>query len=418
MPAEAAAPATVLSVLRKPQVARTLGASVVARLPYGAMVLLTVLRVTDAGHSYGDAGIASAAYALAMAVGGPVLSRIIDRSGQTRTLLFTAASGAAATAALAVVPSGSPLAIFVLLAAINGALQPPLSGVMRTLWDVLLTGDEERHVGYAVQAAAVEIVFTGGPLVIVGGIAGVFGPSAGLLVSAFLTAAGTVVFAMSPPSRAWRPHADRVPDFIGALRSRGVHTLMIASAGAGGGFGAIEIGVTAFSREQGQTALVGVLLAVWSVGSLVGGLLLARARPAADPAMRLVFMLAATGAGDALLGLAPNAWVLGAWLFVTGGAIAPTFATGNATMGAVAPAGMMTEAFAFTIGAIMVGSTISAPIAGLLVDHVSAEAALSFSGAVPALAAVLVWVRRHTLDAAIAPAAFTAAALAGPGPKA
>ncbi|MDQ8047226.1 MAG: MFS transporter [Solirubrobacteraceae bacterium] len=414
-PGDASAPATIRDVLRKPDVARTLGSSVVARLPYGAMVLLTVLRVTDAGHSYGDAGLASAAYAISMALGSPVISRIIDRRGQTGMLLLTAVTGALATTALAVVPSGSPLAVFVLLAAVNGAAQPPLSGVMRALWDAMLTDERERHVGYAVQAGATEIVFTGGPLVIVGGIAGGFGPTAGLLASAALTALGTAVFAMSEPSRRWRPHADRVPDFIGPLRSRGVHTLMIVSAGAGGSFGAIEIGVTAFSREHHETALIGVLLAVWSVGSLVGSVLFARVRPARDPAKRLVLLLGAMAVGDGLLGLAPNAWALGAWLFVVGATIAPTFATTNATMGPVAPAGMMTEAFAFTIGAIMVGSTISAPIAGLLVDHVSAEAALSFGGAVPGVAALLVWLYRGTLAAAILPAA-PPASLAGPRP--
>ncbi|MBJ7473182.1 MAG: hypothetical protein JHD16_17885, partial [Solirubrobacteraceae bacterium] len=71
-------------MLRKPQVLPTITASILARLSFGAMSLLTVVRVTDAGYSYGQAGIAAAAFACALAIGTPALSRIIDRDGQTR----------------------------------------------------------------------------------------------------------------------------------------------------------------------------------------------------------------------------------------------------------------------------------------------------------------------------------------------
>lgn len=399
-------PVTITSVLRKPQVARTLGSSVLARLPNGAMTLLIVLRLTDGGHSYGQAGLVAATYAIAVALTSPVLARIVDRDGQTRLLLITAVSGGLATVAMALVPSSTPLAVFLLLSALNGALQPPLGGVMRALWDVLLTREEERHIGYAVEAGAVELVFTGGPLILVGAVAGVFGPSAGLLAAAALTAFGTLAFAMSEPSRRWRPSALREPNLMGALRSRGVHTLMIVSAGAGGSFGAIEIGVTAFSRAEGRTALIGVMLAIWSIGSLFGGLAIARMRPAVNPARRLVGCLVLMAVGNGLVGLADSPVVLGILLFIAGGSIAPTFATANAVMGQVAPEGMITEAFAFTLGAVMVGLTIGSPAAGYLIDHVSIGAALSFAGAPPAIAAAFVWQRRRTLTSsgALAPA--------------
>ena len=41
----------------------------------------------------------------------------------------------------------------------------------------------------------------------------------------------------------------------------------------------LEVGIPAFSREEGAAATAGVLLAIWSFGSRVGGLALRHAPP-------------------------------------------------------------------------------------------------------------------------------------------
>lgn len=394
MPAQGA---TIGVVLRRPHVAATLISSVIARLPYGAMTLLTVLRVTDAGYSYGEAGLVAAAYAIAVAIGAPILSRLVDRRGQTRILLLTAISGGAATTLLALLPTSSPYLAFVVLSAINGVLQPPLGGVMRALWDQMLEHERERHVGYSLDAVAVEMVFTGGPLVLVGGVAAAFGPSTGLLVAAALTTLGTFVLATRPPSRAWRPSQQRETSPFGALRSPGVQTLMMVSLGAGGSFGMIELATTAYARAEGSLELVGVLLAVWSIGSMLGGLAIARAPAPRAPASRIVLFLALMAIGNGLLGTTSNTWILAVVLLLAGASIAPTMATANGAMGIAAPEGMLTEAFAWTVGAIMIGLTIGSPIAGFIVDHVSPTAAFAASGVPPALAGIAVALRRSTL---------------------
>lgn len=395
-------PSTVIGVLRKPEVFPTITASILARLSFGAMSLLTVVRVTDAGYSYGQAGIASAAFALALAFSTPALSRIIDRDGQTRVLLATAFTGAAATAALAVMPLSSPLWLFVLVAGVNGLVQPPLGGPMRALWDLLLDTDEDRHVGYALEAAAVEVVFTGGPLLLVGLIAAAFGPDVALLVCAALTGGGTVAFALSGASRRWQPSAERSSHLFGPLSDPGVRTMLLISAGAGAYFGVIELSVTAYGRENGALSLIGVLLAVWSIGSFVGGMAVARVRPASDPPRRIVRLLLTMGATAALLGVVPSTAGLAVVLFVTGLWIAPVFATANGLMGAVAPPGTLTEAFAWTTSAIMLGFTVASPAAGYLVDHLSISAAFAASTVPCVVAAAGVWLRRSTLSPAAA----------------
>lgn len=388
---------TIGVVLRRPHVAATLISSVVARLPYGAMTLLTVLRVTDAGYSYGEAGLVAAAYAVAVALGAPLLSRLVDQRGQTRVLLATAISGGAATTLLALLPSSSPYLAFVVLSALNGALQPPLGGVMRALWDEMLEHERERHVGYSLDAVAVELVFTGGPLVLVGGVAAAFGASTGLLVAAALTTFGTFTLATRHPSRSWRPSKERDGSAFGALRSPGVRTLMVVALGAGGSFGMIELATTAYARAEGSLELVGILLAVWSIGSMLGGLAIARAPAPTSPARRLVLFLWLMAAGNGLLGVTSTTWMLGLVLFVAGASIAPTMATANGAMGIAAPEGTLTEAFAWTVGAIMIGLTIGSPVAGFIVDHVSPTAAFAASAVPPALAGIGVALRRSTL---------------------
>ncbi len=395
--AEEAAPSTVTGVLRMPEVLPTITASIVARLSFGAMSLLTVLRVTDAGYSYGQAGLASAAFAVMMAIGTPTLSRLIDRDGQTRVLLISATTGAAATAAMALMPLDSPLWLFILVAAVNGVLQPPLGGTMRTLWDLLLESDQDRHVGYALEAAAVEVVFTGGPLLLVGVIASAFGADVALLVCAALTGGGTVAFALSGPSRRWRPSPDRIPDPFGPLRCPGVWTMLLISLGAGAYFGMVELSVTAFGRAHGDLSLIGLLLAVWSIGSFVGGMVIARVKPAANPPRRIVLFMLAMGLAAALLGVVDSTIALAVVLALTGAWIAPVFATANGLMGAVAPQGTLTEAFAWTTSAIMLGFTVGSPSAGYLVDHVSLHAAFAAASLPCLIAAALVWLFRGTL---------------------
>jgi predicted MFS family arabinose efflux permease len=388
---------TITSVLRKPEVLRTLSASVLARIPFGAMELLTVLRVTDSGYSWAQAGIAAAGYSLAVAVGQPVLSRVIDRAGQTRVLMVTALTGALMTLTLAFLPSSSPLWLFIAVATLTGAMQPPLGGTMRALWDLMLTRDAERHVGFAVEASAVELVFTGGPLVIVGVIAAVFGPQSALVVCALLTGVGTLAFATAGPSRRWRPDRTRKKDLFGALRSPGVWTLMAASIGMGAGFGSIELAVTAFGRSHDNTSLIGILLAIWSISSLVGGLVIARFKPAKVPAHRLVLLLFAIAVGNSLLGLGTTPVVLGLLLLISGAWIAPMFATANALMGLVAPKGMITEAYSWTLAAVMVGFTVGSPLSGYLIDNVSIHAAFAASGVPLLIAGIVIWLRRATL---------------------
>ncbi|MBC3839682.1 MFS transporter [Streptacidiphilus sp. 4-A2] len=97
-----------LALLRAPHVTRLLFGTLLGRLPAGMTALVIALALRDAGAPYSRIGLATAAYAIAAAVGGPVLGRIVDRTGQPRVLLSAAVVAGLGYALLALAP-GSPL---------------------------------------------------------------------------------------------------------------------------------------------------------------------------------------------------------------------------------------------------------------------------------------------------------------------
>src|SRR5690606_2791540 len=63
--------------------------------------------------------------------------------------------------------------------------------------------------------------------------------------------------------------------------------LVVAAFGLGVLFGATEVLVVAFTEEQDQPGAAGLVLAIWSAGSLAAGLAIGALAPPADPVRRL-----------------------------------------------------------------------------------------------------------------------------------
>ena len=121
----------------------------------------------------------------------------------------------------------------------------------------------------------------------------VVSPIAALLLCAVCTLSGTALFVTRAPSRAWRPDpAAGSHGVLGALRSGGVRTIMVATVPIGFCFGTVEISLPAFAIEHGAPAWAGALLSVWAAASAVGGLAYG-ARTFSTPLPRVYLWLAA-----------------------------------------------------------------------------------------------------------------------------
>ena len=145
-----------------------------------------------------------------------------------------------------------------------------------------LLGDDSTllHGAFALDSVLTETIFTVGPL-LTAAIVVVFGPAAALVVSAVAVLVGTMSMVAALPGRK-AARAGGVGRRLRALAAPGIRTLVAAMLPVGFAFGALEVALPAFAQSHGEPGLAGVLIALWSIGSIVGGLLYG-ARPRQAP---------------------------------------------------------------------------------------------------------------------------------------
>jgi MFS family permease len=358
-------------VLRAPHVTPLLLASMLARLPYGVFALAAILYLAQARGSYAVAGLVDGAFGLGAAAGAPWQSRLIDRLGQRRVLLVAAAVDVTATCLLIVLTeAGAPTVALVAAGLAGGVAVPNVGGALRTMWAGLMRGRESLlATAFALDSVALEALFTAGPL-LAAAIIAVASPLAALVVSAGCSLTGTLAFIAQRPSRAWRPDPAAHPaGRLGALGSSGVRTLAFAALPVGFCFGAVEIALPGFAQSHGHRELAGVLLATWSVGSLLGGLLYGAItwRRPLDAVYVGLSALLPLGFLPALL--APSILAMTFLIVSAGVLIAPQAAACNQLIGDVAPGGAVTEAYAWPVTATLVGFAPGTAIGGVLLEH-------------------------------------------------
>jgi predicted MFS family arabinose efflux permease len=384
----------VLAVLRIPGSARLFAASMVARTPTTALGLVFVLRTRQLTGSFADAGLAAGLYALAAAVSAPALGRAADRRGPPAVLVPAALLSALGLVAFAALPAGVPLAAVLACAGVTGVAVPPVGPCLRALWPGVLGDRALSHAAFALESAVLEVTYIAGPVLIAGAI-GAWSTAAAALASAALLLAGTLVFAAVRPVREWRSGARAARS--GPLRAPGVRTLAVVFALVGIAFGAVEVGVPATADAAGRAHAAGLLLGVWGLGSLLGGLAAARACPPADRARRLCALLALLAAGHLLLAVPAGLLGLAALLLLAGATIAPTFGIANGLVDGVAPPGAVTEAFTWLSTGIAAGVAAGSALGGALADDVGAGAAFALAAAASAAAAAYATARRPRL---------------------
>ena len=390
MPAIASAPGAL----------RLFSLSILARVPLTMLSIALLIHAQHLTGSFAAAGIVAGAYAVAVGVGGPVLGQLVDRRGQTATLLVSAAASAGLLGAVAVLPAGAPFIALVGLAAAIGLATPPLGACLRTLLPGLLPEAGAVRAAYAVEATASELTWVSGPPLALG-LGAVWSTGAALALAGVALLVATAAFAFQPASRRWRPAGDAPRPRGGSLGSPAMRTLVLVLIAVGVLFGAVEVAVTAVAKlHGGSTAAAAPLLALWGAGSLAGGVLAARVgAPALGP------LLGALAAGHlALVAAAGSLAALGAVLFVAGAAIAPTYAAVYAMVDDAAPAGTVTEAFAWLATAIGLGAALGAAAAGALADTAGPSAAFALAGAAGTLALMTALVRSVAPPAVLSPA--------------
>jgi MFS family permease len=386
---------------------RLYAAMIVARLPIGIDGIATVLFLRHEGKSFGVAGATAGALALGAALGAPFTARLIDRLSP-RVLVWVAvghACGLLAVIALAV--ASAPSVLLLPVAFLTGATTPTVSSVLRSAYSTLLA-DERSLIpsAFALEAVLTEAIFIVGPLT-TAALTWLVSAAAALVLAAAAVVVGTTWFLAELPGEIADHRTAHDPDrhWAGALRSPGLQTIVIAMLPVGFSFGAIEVVLPAFADAHGERQLAGVLIAVWSLGSALGGLIYG-ARPRLLP-LRTVHLWTAVAvpAGMASLMLAGSPLVMGVLVVFAGLPIAPLIATRNELAGAIALPGAETESFTWPLTAMVSGVALGAAAAGALSDGPGWRAAVLVAVVASALGALVSFTRRATLEAAREPEA-------------
>ncbi|MDR0783534.1 MAG: MFS transporter, partial [Propionibacteriaceae bacterium] len=344
-----------MTILRIPGAAKFCSAALLARLG-GAMIGIgIVLMVSGIYGSYGLAGGLAAVNAIAWAIGTAILSWLVDRHGQRKIMLPAALVSAAALAGMVIAAYfTAPLIWLFVFSALSGFTNGSPGAMVRARWNNILHSASDLHTAYALESTLDEIGFIVGP-VLATWLATSFHPTAGLVAPVILMAGGAMIFysltATQPPVLPLDVDASGRGRFI--LTYRGLAPVVSVGLLMGCMFGSIDVTVVAATTGWESRSLAGVILAVCSVGSALGGLLYG-ARGWSSPLWkRFAIGVTLTGVTACSFLLVTNPLMLGIFGLIWGFSIAPTFINANGLIGQIVPASRLTEGLAWlgtTIG--------------------------------------------------------------------
>ena len=351
---------------------------------FASGVLLTVHVVTTLGRSYAAAGVLAAAATVAVAVSGPWRGRLLDRFGLRRVV---GPSVAVALVCWSIAPfvGYGPLLV---LAVVAGLFVIPTFSITRQAV-IAAVPERDRRTAISLDAAAVELAFMLAPAVAVWAAAH-WSSSWVLFVTQMLgVVAGVVMWVVDPPLRGegeaevGSPSVPlrtwfRLP-FLAMCLAATAAILVLSGS---------DIGIVAAMREFGATPQIGLVLALWGLGSLVGGLLygaLHRSIPA-------FWLLTALALVTLPMSLATTPWGLALFSFGAGLLCAPTVTATIDQASRVVPAEARGEAMGWHGSFMTTGGALGAPIAGMAIDARGAGAgfvAVALVGLAVALAGLV-----------------------------
>ena len=391
-----AGPVQIRSAFEAPGILRAFMSMLFARLPMGAEVLLLVLITNERTGSFAIGGLVAAAVSLSHAASAPVWGRLVDRRGPGHILPAAAAVHAASMVGFALLPASASSVLAVALGLVIGASMMPLSSVMRALWISKLDPDR-RHAALSLEGVAMEIVYISGPLLFIS-LVGAWSLEAGALACAAVTLGGTLLFASAPAMRAWRPEPPSAGvGRAGALQDPGVRTLLLAMTLMAVHIPAMELGVSAFAEARDATGGIGLILAAWGGGSMIGGLIFGRRGVPEDPVRRLVMLFGGMSLGVAAPSLAVDMVTLAALIMIAGFFIAPSFAIAFGLLADIAPRGTVTEANTWINTGFGLGIAAGGAAGGWVVETAGSDAAYFIGAGSVAVAAASIALRGATL---------------------
>jgi MFS family permease len=378
-------------LLRTPGVARIIAAQLTARLPNGMLSLAYLLRVQYVTHSYGQAGLVLAATSLGQAIAGPLTSRWMGRWGMRPVLILTTLICGLTVFMIAFV--GMTLPLYMVVGFLGGLSTPPVQPAVRTIYPKMVTS-ARLTILFALDASAQEIIWIAGPVVVTF-VSIQVSTVVGVVIPGILLIGGGLWFVLSP--EVGKVRIPRSRRSLGAvLRKRPVILATLVGLLLIGGCSATEASVISVFGHGGPQA--GIVLAIWSIGSLIGGLALG-SQQLDRWALSRRMVLVAVGIAIATIAVAApwfgTFWSLTVALLVAGLGIAPALGVMSAIVASSVRFSETAEAYGWVGTGQLIGAAAGSAAAGFFIDGDGAIGGFAVATTISVLGALVALVFRR-----------------------
>jgi len=352
-------------VLSVPAMRQALLLGILVRIPiFAGGVLLTLHVVQTLHRDYGAAGLVTAAATVCIAVSGPWRGKLLDTQGLRRVVLPS-------LVVTAICWSIAPFVDYIpllLLAALAGLFVVPVFSIIRQAV-MAAVPESDRRTALSLDSVAVEVSFMVGP--VIGVWAATIWPTSWVLFSIEMLGvlAGVGLWFADPVMHADRPDQGDIaaeeplprrawfrPQFLAMCAAAAATTIVLSGC---------DIAFVAALRDFDKVSLIGPVLALWGLGSVIGGLVYGLLHRSISAFLLLGGLSVAT----IPIALAPSVWPLAALGLVAGLLCAPTITATVDQLSRVVPDAARGEAIGWHGSAMTAGSAAGAPVAGLAIDH-------------------------------------------------
>lgn len=355
------------ALIKTPGVLRMVLSQLFARFPFGMLSLAFIIHIQAVTGSYAMAGIVLGAETIGASISGPVLSRMMGHFGIRRVIGI--ATLVTSGALLLITVATDPVWL-ILLGFLVGLSSPPIQPAARTIYPTITPKRLHERL-YSLDATAQEIIWVLGPV-----LATLIAAQAGNITMMYTVVAiqliGSTFFLLNREVATMKIQISR--NRVGRVLKNPV-VAMVTFVGLllVGSFSGIEVGSVALFEKT----TAGLLLAVFSLGSFIGGFTIG-ARP--KTRWSLVQYVSIVLFGYCLVFVSPeNAWWVAGSLFVAGLGVAPALGYLSLTISRTTTGGDTVEAYGWTTTGQLVGFSAGSALAGIAVDAVSPSAALLVS---------------------------------------
>jgi len=370
---------TGLATLTRPRILHLLTLALLTRTSI-AVLPITLLVSLAQPYGYGIAAIVNGTYILLLAFVAPLRGRVLDRFGQRRALLPMAISAITFTILVAVsVTQRWSWWVSLLLVIAAGLTSPPLNAALRTSWRTVVNGEEgPLKIVHSADSVLEELGFVLAPLL--AGLALVLlAPHHAyqLSVTVYVVVIVNYLIAIWRYNLGQRIQAGEAAQssvkngslrrWVGPLAEPRMLLIMAPLLVMGSVFGGVAIFVPAVTQHLDARSWMGPLLAMISIGGVVGGVVYGAAPWKADLWRKYRILTLGFAVPACFFVIAQPLWLLAVVLLCAGLFVTPIFINAFLLVDRDIPANCRNEANTWVAASTDVANGVTAMVVGALV---------------------------------------------------